>query len=178
MTMRTFEMAMSEPTLTGDHRLALFAFGDSTGIASVKTVSEWCNVSADEAQEIIDDLHSAGWLRYGYVREHDFTGYYQPDMIEAQAEYDNSRVHAKRSKSKPKPPAASWPIPQSLRKRIYARDGNKCHYCGSTQRLSLDHVVPQSRGGPHTDDNLVTCCKSCNSAKRDKGYLEFWATLS
>jgi 5-methylcytosine-specific restriction endonuclease McrA len=50
---------------------------------------------------------------------------------------------------------------------IYKRDKNKCQYCGSTSRLTIDHVVPQSRNGGSGWDNLVVACSSCNSAKGD-----------
>jgi HNH endonuclease len=49
------------------------------------------------------------------------------------------------------------------RDEVLARDGSKCVYCQSSKNLSLDHVFPQSRGGKHTPDNLVICCKTCNS---------------
>jgi 5-methylcytosine-specific restriction endonuclease McrA len=54
------------------------------------------------------------------------------------------------------------------RRNIYARDGNKCQYCGkrtSTTELSLDHVVPKSQGGKATWDNIVCCCVKCNVKK-------------
>ena len=54
------------------------------------------------------------------------------------------------------------------RRNIYARDENRCQYCGkrfSTQELTLDHVVPRSRGGASTWDNLVCCCVPCNMRK-------------
>ena len=50
------------------------------------------------------------------------------------------------------------------RSMIYKRDGNKCH-CGATKDLSLDHVHPRSRGGQDTWENLVTACRTCNTAK-------------
>ncbi|HAI76378.1 MAG TPA: HNH endonuclease [Microscillaceae bacterium] len=53
------------------------------------------------------------------------------------------------------------------RHNIFKRDGSKCQYCGSTQDLTLDHVLPRSRGGRSTWDNLVTACKPCNSKKGD-----------
>jgi biotin operon repressor len=62
---------------------------------------------------------------------------------------------------------------QEHRDFVFSRDGNQCVYCGSTARLSLDHVIPQSKGGAHTPDNLVTACKSCNCAKRDKSLSEW-----
>ncbi len=57
----------------------------------------------------------------------------------------------------------SAPDPQRL--RIYSRDDYACVYCGSGSRLTLDHVLPRSRGGSNEDTNLVTACQSCNSSK-------------
>lgn len=54
------------------------------------------------------------------------------------------------------------------RRNIFARDHNRCQYCGkgfSTSELSLDHVVPRSQGGGASWQNLVCCCVSCNSRK-------------
>ena len=50
---------------------------------------------------------------------------------------------------------------------IYKRDNNKCQYCGSTKRLTIDHVIPKSRGGGDTWENLVVACSSCNTKKGD-----------
>ena len=49
------------------------------------------------------------------------------------------------------------------RKNIFARDENRCQYCGrkfSTSQLSLDHIVPRSRGGTSNWNNVVCCCLS------------------
>ncbi len=54
---------------------------------------------------------------------------------------------------------------------IYKRDGHKCQYCGSTRRLTIDHVLPRSRGGGDTWENMVVACSSCNTKKGDK-FLE------
>ncbi|MEK6674134.1 MAG: HNH endonuclease [Planctomycetota bacterium] len=54
------------------------------------------------------------------------------------------------------------------RRNIFARDHNTCQYCGkkfSTSDLSLDHVVPRSRGGTSTWDNIVCACLKCNVRK-------------
>jgi len=62
--------------------------------------------------------------------------------------------------------------PQRLtRKNLFARDQNKCQYCGkrfATSELTLDHVVPSSRGGGNTWDNLACACVKCNSRKDNK----------
>jgi 5-methylcytosine-specific restriction endonuclease McrA len=54
------------------------------------------------------------------------------------------------------------------RKGILLRDGSTCQYCGArmpARELTLDHVVPRSRSGPSTWENLVTCCFPCNGRK-------------
>jgi len=57
------------------------------------------------------------------------------------------------------------------RLRIFIRDGFKCVYCGikpGISKLTLDHVIPSSRGGQDTPGNLVTSCKQCNNKKADR----------
>jgi len=53
------------------------------------------------------------------------------------------------------------------RKGVFARDGGRCAYCGGSA-TSIDHVVPRSRGGPHTWDNVVAACRRCNHIKADR----------
>ncbi len=54
------------------------------------------------------------------------------------------------------------------RRNIFLRDEHRCQYCGrqfSSRHLSLDHVVPRSRGGRATWDNIVCACVKCNVRK-------------
>lgn len=56
------------------------------------------------------------------------------------------------------------------RRGILTRDGNVCQYCAKKMlpgQLTLDHVVPRSKGGQSTWENLVASCKSCNHRKGD-----------
>jgi len=55
------------------------------------------------------------------------------------------------------------------RRALFARDGWKCAYCGTTSgRLTLDHVVPRSRGGESVWENVVTACAPCNHRKGNR----------
>ena len=54
------------------------------------------------------------------------------------------------------------------RKRVFRRDGHECGYCGSKKNLTLDHILPKSRGGLNTWENMVTCCSRCNSMKDNR----------
>lgn len=56
-------------------------------------------------------------------------------------------------------------IADTIRLAVYERDGHACLHCGTTERLSLDHIHPHSLGGPDTIDNLQTLCRPCNSRK-------------
>src|SRR5258705_1232586 len=66
-------------------------------------------------------------------------------------------------------------IPQQSRalsrKNILLRDRNTCQFCGRvfpSSELTLDHVVPRSRGGRSSWENLVACCYQCNNGKADR----------
>ncbi len=54
------------------------------------------------------------------------------------------------------------------RRALFGRDGNCCQYCGSGARLTLDHVIPRSRGGTSIWENVVTACAPCNLRKGDR----------
>lgn len=53
------------------------------------------------------------------------------------------------------------------RQNIFKRDRYQCQYCGKKSHLTLDHILPKSRGGRTSWDNLITACKKCNSRKGD-----------
>jgi 5-methylcytosine-specific restriction endonuclease McrA len=55
------------------------------------------------------------------------------------------------------------------RKNVFRRDDSTCQYCGvRASDLTLDHVLPRSRNGPTSWENVVACCRSCNARKRDR----------
>ncbi len=56
------------------------------------------------------------------------------------------------------------------RRNIFHRDGNQCQYCGvtSSEKLSIDHVIPRSRGGLDSWENVTTACLSCNIEKGNR----------
>ena len=58
-------------------------------------------------------------------------------------------------------------VPYSKRNDM-ARDGHTCVYCGSREELTIDHVIPASRGGKTNFDNCVTACKPCNNKKNNR----------
>ncbi|MEA5550453.1 HNH endonuclease [Anabaena cylindrica UHCC 0172] len=65
-----------------------------------------------------------------------------------------------------------WKVPPVNRREVLRRDHHSCQYCGTNKRLTLDHVIPRSKGGSHTWNNVVTACERCNSRKGDKAIAE------
>ncbi len=74
-------------------------------------------------------------------------------------------------------PERHWKVPPVNRREVLRRDSHTCQYCGSSKRLTLDHIVPRSKGGTHTWDNVVAACERCNSLKGDRLLQELGMTL-
>uniref|UniRef100_UPI0025CE8147 HNH endonuclease n=1 Tax=Algoriphagus sp. TaxID=1872435 RepID=UPI0025CE8147 len=60
---------------------------------------------------------------------------------------------------------------------LFRRDNGECQYCGSKRHLTIDHVVPRSKGGKTNWMNLVTACHRCNVNKGDKSPEQAGLTL-
>lgn len=60
------------------------------------------------------------------------------------------------------------PIPREIVDAVYKRDGGRCVYCGATDNLQLDHIVPFSKGGATSLENLQLLCQKCNLEKSNK----------
>ena len=85
------------------------------------------------------------------------------------------------SKSNGQGQGMKW-IRSEKRLSIYLRDGLACAYCGASvedgTKLTLDHLTPHSHGGTNAATNLVTCCHKCNSARGNRDYRTFAATVA
>lgn len=62
------------------------------------------------------------------------------------------------------------------RRAVFARDGHRCQYC-SRPAENIDHVMPRSRGGEHSWENVVASCRACNARKEDRLLSETELTL-
>ena len=69
-------------------------------------------------------------------------------------------------------------IPIQTRKYVRKRDKNTCFYCGvKSTKITIDHVIPKSKGGTDDPDNLVCACERCNQLKADMDLNEFYNLL-
>jgi hypothetical protein len=59
-------------------------------------------------------------------------------------------------------------LTEKEREEIFERDGRKCTYCGKTEDLTIDHIIPGSLGGTNDPTNLQVLCRSCNSVKNNR----------
>jgi hypothetical protein len=121
----------------------------------IKTVVDACHLSGAEAlNEIISTCVGRGlFCQDAWNREMVLES---PEISE-QYSVEKKRFETRRTRSEQNY--------GQYRHTIYSRDDGKCVYCGSTKDLTLDHVIPVSRGGAGNHENLATCCKSCNSSK-------------
>ena len=60
-------------------------------------------------------------------------------------------------------------------KQALSHFNHQCAYCGSTESLEQEHVIPVSRGGHYTPDNIIPACRSCNASKNNK-IMQDWFT--
>jgi len=93
------------------------------------------------------------------------------DAIEARRA--NERLRSARYRSN-----GGGEIPADLREAVFQRDGFACVYCGCEDYLQCDHVVPVSKGGETSLDNLATACRVCNAKKKDRDRKAFERSLS
>ena len=116
------------------------------------------------AELLLDELESNGLiLRYSadggeYIQIITFVKHQMPH-------------HKELSSVIPAPPGVKqqtrhqYDVPENIRQETFGRDGNRCLRCGTTENLSLDHIIPLSKGGDNSINNLQTLCKRCNSSK-------------
>ena len=77
------------------------------------------------------------------------------------------RLRKRHERGEEPAPARREPIPTDLQDEVWRRDGGRCVRCGSEEELQFDHVIPVSKGGANSAENLQVMCGPCNRAKSD-----------
>ena len=95
-------------------------------------------------------------------------------IIEQKSEYNKANPDVKRKASLKRRVVqadnGTFKILDKDMRRLYA---SPCLYCGSTDRIQADHVIPVSRGGVNSIGNLVPCCYKCNPSKGARTIMEW-----
>ena len=85
----------------------------------------------------------------------------------ANADKKLNHLHARKARLKQN---GVYQVSATELKRLYS---SPCFYCGTSDKITQDHVIPIHRGGRHSIGNLVAACQSCNSSKQDKTITEW-----
>lgn len=115
---------------------------------------------------MLGQLHAAGFINRYEVGSSKF--------IEVQNFIKHQDPHYKEKASEIPPPPGqenfmkATGVTRTQRQRILERDGNECKSCGATESLCMDHILPVSRGGDSSDENLQVLCSACNTKKGNK----------
>jgi len=92
---------------------------------------------------------------------------------------ERQRVRGRDYRALKKANAAGQNITKEEWDAVVAKHGGKCAYCGlKTSHLELDHVVPVSKGGLHTLDNVAPACRACNTSKGNRALGTEWTPPS
>lgn len=140
-----------------------------------KALPFYLRESQEHVETLLKQLIAAGLVDetdYGMLEPHNWGK--RQFVSDGSAE----RVRRHRAKRAAAGLKEQWSAPKKLRDAVYERDDRRCVYCGSGERLSLDHRIPEIRGGTHDIENLATACLSCNGAKRDMTEEEYRASVT
>jgi hypothetical protein len=96
-------------------------------------------------------------------------GYYNvPDPVLVEAVLDTLIRLDKRQLTSPNSDAATRRIPHDVRVAVWSRDQGKCVECGDQSYLEFDPIIPFSKGGASTTNNVQLLCRRCNLKKGDR----------
>jgi 5-methylcytosine-specific restriction endonuclease McrA len=123
-------------------------------------------VGAEKAEFIESGGTEEEWRKEYARRQHHIKMATDPDYVAYM------RQKSKRRKAQMRDSVAIQVKGREIRAR-FAQFDHRCAYCGADGDLHIEHVVPISKGGPHSIGNIIPACESCNYSKRDSE-VESW----
>jgi 5-methylcytosine-specific restriction endonuclease McrA len=138
-------------------------------LPSLAEVAFYLRLTESKAERVLVKLTEAGLLD----RSDDIYVPHNWDKRQFVGDSSADRVKRHRAKREALGLTKQWSAPPSLREQVYDRDGHACVYCGAGNDLTIDHKIPEFRGGSNEIENLQTACRKCNASKRDLTHDEY-----
>jgi 5-methylcytosine-specific restriction endonuclease McrA len=110
-------------------------------------------------------IESQSRLRHSRIFDYDWLADCRTVIKEKSERLKNEEI---RQRNIPRKQACSHTSKEEIRNAVFEKYGKKCLCCGSTENLTIDHVIPVSKEGINDISNYQPLCKSCNSKKHDK----------
>lgn len=164
MSLSSLYRVWEESEQTGAHLLALMCIADSAdsldgrAFVTTKNLAARARVDPLNVIHVINDLVESGDVVEVAPMASILTG--SGYAIKISSKYRSTEL-----RGVPAYDVNKRQINRIVAAKIFERDGFRCRYCGSCADLSIDHIVPKRNGGNDSVENLVTCCRSCNSRK-------------
>ena len=142
-------------------RAGMLDAGDQPGML-LRKLSVKLGLAVREVEAALARLEEVGLVDAGTAQP---TGWDERQFEKSDSSSERVRRHRARRAAAGLPQQVY--IPLTTRAKVHARDGHRCVYCGSGDDLTIDHDIPESRGGTNEEGNLCTACRPCNASKRD-----------
>lgn len=180
---RLYREALHDPKLVcltdRQHRAwhnCLLISDDTGTLPALRDVASHMRMSVVDATALLVDLVEAELIDAD-VMSGPVTVYRLHGWATRQYTSDASKERVKRYRERRKQSGLPQQhhVTHKQRAAILAKTGGKCGYCGTTEKITIDHMVPVGRGGTDDPDNLMPACRPCNSDKRDMTHDEYMA---
>lgn len=160
------------------HRLWCWADKHTTDGTAPAITSKWVDRYVSKTG-FADAMAKAGWISFS-ADGVTFPSFdiHNGQSAKVRAEASIRQRLSRKNRDEGVTGVARTSIPKPFTRHVLNRDGFTCVYCGTSSDekteasrkavLSIDHIVPESRGGSASVDNLVCCCRKCNSEKNDR----------
>ena len=148
-----FERPAPAPATQGPVQVVLLDTG-SNKIQVIKLVREATGLGLKDSKDLVDAAPST------------IGGFTEAAAPELVAALQKAGARAEAASARPWEPAGTGSADTvAMRQAVWERDGGRCARCGAQQDLQYDHIIPLSRGGADTADNLQLLCAPCARAK-------------
>lgn len=160
------------------HRLWCWADKHTTDGTAPAITSKWVDRYVSKTG-FADAMAKAGWISFS-ADGVTFPSFdiHNGQSAKVRAEASIRQRLSRKNRDEGVTGVARTSIPKPFARHVLNRDGFTCVYCGTSSDekteasrkavLSIDHIAPESRGGSASVDNLVCCCRKCNSEKNDR----------